>query len=309
MPEGPEIVITTQYLSSKLKNKYITNIKIISGRYTHQTLKGIDLIKNKTWKIININSKGKFIWFELKENNNKLYILNTLGMSGRWDFNKDNSNRIIFNYKKNNNNKDTKSYKLYFTDQRNFGTLEITNDYNILLKKINKLEIDLLKTKISTDNLSVHINKFIEKNKNRKFNTNIVKILMSQEKEKGIGSGIGNYLCSEILYDSKISPHRKLTSLSKNEVNKLSHSIRKILKSAYIYNIIGYMTNFKEFMKNHKKNIKNKIYDNYHPDLKINDKEFIFKVYQQNKDPKGNIIKGETIFNKRTTWWVPKIQK
>lgn len=308
MPEGPEVVITIQYLINNIKNSIITNLNVISGRYTHQDLKGKKLLQNNNYKIINIHSKGKFIWFELQKNNKKLYILNTLGMSGHWGFDKHNSNRVVFTFKKNNND-NAKKYSLYFTDQRNFGTLEITDDYTIVSKKLDKLGIDLLKTKLKTNELSEHIQEFIDKNKTRKFNTNIVKILMSQEKNKGIGSGIGNYLCSEILYDAKISPHRTLISLNIKEVDKLSFSIKKVMKNAYVYNVIGYMKAFDNFMKNHKSDIKKKVYEDYHNDIKINDKEFIFKVYQQDKDLKGNNVKSEIIFNKRTTWWVPKLQK
>ena len=63
MPEGPEVIISTQYLNKKLKNKKITNIKVISGRYTHQKLQGINLLKNKNLSIKKVTSKGKFIWF------------------------------------------------------------------------------------------------------------------------------------------------------------------------------------------------------------------------------------------------------
>ena len=41
-------------------------------------------------------------------------------------------------------------------------------------------------------------------------------------------SGIGNYLKSEILYESKISPHRKLESLSVNDLEVIYHNIKKI---------------------------------------------------------------------------------
>ena len=89
MPEGPEIVITSQYLKTKLKQKKIESIKILSGRYTHQTLKGLNLAKNHCLTIKTIDSKGKFIWFKMTDNDgNDIYLMNTLGMSGHWTFQK-----------------------------------------------------------------------------------------------------------------------------------------------------------------------------------------------------------------------------
>lgn len=51
-----------------------------------------------------INRKGKFLWFEFikKDAKNKFYLMNTLGMDGRWHLNKsDNVNvEILFEDKK-----------------------------------------------------------------------------------------------------------------------------------------------------------------------------------------------------------------
>ena len=38
MPEICEIVITSQYLISKLKNRYITGIHIVAGKYTKKKI-------------------------------------------------------------------------------------------------------------------------------------------------------------------------------------------------------------------------------------------------------------------------------
>ena len=43
MPEIAEVVLTSQYLTTKLKNRYITGIHVTAGKYTHQTLEGKDL--------------------------------------------------------------------------------------------------------------------------------------------------------------------------------------------------------------------------------------------------------------------------
>lgn len=298
MPEGPEIIITTQFLKLKLINAKITSINILSGRYTHQDLKGLNYLKNNYFIIKNIDSKGKFIWFDLEDKNgNNFYLMNTLGMTGSWSFQDSNNIRLKFNIKANNN----KKYSLYFIDQRNFGTLEFIRNSDKLDKKLNKLAPDVLKSNMTIKELKEHIKAYIKKTRK---NLNLVKILMDQE---AIVSGIGNYLVAEILYDAKLSPHRKLDELNDKEINKLVKSIRTIAKSAYYNNSIGYMINFEEFLKKHSKLVDNNKLPDYFPDIKIKSK-FKFKVYRQKKDPYNNEVKKEQIVKGRTIHWVSKIQ-
>lgn len=305
MPEGPEAVIITQYLSTKIKNKEIESIKIISGRYTHQKLKGFDKIKNKyPLKIKNIDSKGKFIWFEMiDKNDNPVYLMNGLGMTGGWSFYEQPNSRLVFHIFDPNKNKIKKYYNLYYTDQRNFGTLQFTNDDSILEAKKRKLAPDILKDNLSDDDIVHLIYDFI---KNSRKDKNIVKSLIDQD---AIVSGIGNYLVAEILYDAKISPYRNLSDLSNAEVKTLAHSIRKLAKYAYYNNTTGYMQGIKEFTKNHSKYIKNQKFPNYHPDIK--GKKFKFKIYKVKSgiDPYGNPIQKNKIIKGRTIYWVPAIQK
>ena len=102
-------------------------------------------------------------------------------------------------------------------------------------------------------------------------------------------SGIGNYLKSEILYESEISPFRVINSLSIKEIEILYTNIIKIANNSY---------------KSGGATIRN--YSN------INSEEgtytFQFKVYQMKKDPLGNIVQKIETKDKRTTHWVPEIQ-
>lgn len=297
MPEGPEVIITTQYLKSKLLGKYILSLDVISGRYTHEKLKGKKLIENERWKIKKINSKGKFIWFELQNDlNDTIYLLNTLGLTGVWSFTSNNNSRVEITVVNSKN----KIYKLYYVDARNFGTIEITDDFQILKSKLDKLAPDVLKTNFDDDSLKKLIKKYAMKHKT----INIVKILINQS---AIVSGIGNYLVAEILYDAKINPHRNLSNLTDPELFDLAKSIRKICKLAYYNNNTGYMKYYEKFMKTHSKKIISGTLPNYHPDI-VGD-NFKFNVYQQKKDPLGNIVARDEIIKGRTIHWVPTLQK
>jgi formamidopyrimidine-DNA glycosylase len=301
MPEGPEIIITTQYLKSKIYKKKLESVKVISGRYTHQELKGLNLIDNAPLTIDEINSMGKFMWIKMTDSKGKvIYMLNTFGMSGRWTFDKNAKCKVKFTIRSKSDV--SKTYDLYFADPRNFGTIEFTSDENVLLKKLDRLAPDVLKTELSDDDLVAMIKQYIKMTKKPK---NIVEVLMGDQ--SAIVSGIGNYLIAEILYDARINPHRTLNDLSDSELKTLAHSMREISKCAYYNNDVGYMEYHKEFMKTHAQKVDSGEFPNYHPDIKI-DKHFRFKVYQKDKDPFGNPVEHEEIIKGRTLHWVKKVQ-
>jgi DNA-formamidopyrimidine glycosylase len=301
MPEGPEIIITSQYLKTKLRTKTIESITVLSGRYTHKKLKGLALTHNVPLTVKSINSKGKFLWFRMIDcHGNDVWMMNTFGLTGRWSFHKESNSRIQFVVNSNTNK--NKKYNLYYIDSRNFGTVEFTDDKQILLSKINKLAPDVLKSDMSDRELVEAIKSYITRSRK---DLNLVKTLMDQQ---AIVSGIGNYLIAEILYDAKLNPHRSLNDLTDRELLTLAHSIRKITKQAYYKNNSGYMTYFKGFMKTHADKIDKNIFPNYHPDIKIKS-PFKFKVYQKQKDPKNNNVLNDEIVKTRTIHWVPAVQK
>ena len=300
MPELCEVVFTAQYLLTKLKNRLITSIEVVSGRYTHEKLIGLDNLVYPL-KILNIDSKGKFLWFELEHKNKKYYAMNTFGLTGHWGFHEENNIRIKITI----NSDIEKEHTLYYTDPRNFGTLKITSNYSDLKDKLDSLGMDLLKTEFTEQQFIKIIN---DLNKTKRKDKKIIEILMAQEKNKGIGSGLGNYLGPEILYRTKLSPHRKMISLTETEIKNLYDSIKYVVKLCYVNNKIGYMEMFKSYVDKHKEGVESGKYPNYHPDVNIGNDEFKFNVYQQEKDPLGNEVKKSSIVGERTTYWVPSVQ-
>jgi len=300
MPEVCEIVITTNVLNHILKNGILEKFKIISGRYTHNKLSELKLLKKKNLKFIECNSKGKFLWITMKSDSEYIYILNTFGLTGFWNFEKTNNSRISITII----NRYDKKIKLYYNDQRNFGTFNITNNINILNKKLNQLAYDLLKTDFDYKKFNGWIEKFNEKKNHQKMK--IVQILLNQNKNDGIGSGIGNYLVCEILYKAKISPYRTICSLNKDEIKKLCFSIKYLLKLAYLKNPTEYMD--KKFVQINNKLIKKGKVPIYHKNVKLKNEKFQFLVYRQKKDPYNNKVIADKIINGRKTYWSPKIQ-
>lgn len=310
MPEVCEILMTKDYLLSKIKNRLINSIEILAGKYKKgtQILKGLELATTQLpLKINNIGSKGKFLWMELisQKTNNTIYLMNTFGLTGHWSFHSNSNDRIKFIL---SNDDNTKKYTLLWQDQLNFGTLQFTSQLNILKDKLDDLADDYLTTDFTDDQFHDKFTKFTsKKNKGDVF---LYEFLMGQTNKNGIGSGIGNYLMPEILYNAKLSPFRKLKTLSKNDIHKLAKSIKYITKLCYVNNKTGYMVQFGDYVDKHKEDIKNKKLPNYHPDIDIPDNvEFKFNVYRQKKDQLGNIVKEDLSKSERTIYWVPEIQQ
>ena len=270
MPEGPEVKYLIEHVLNKYIGKSLLDVKIKSGRYkNHKSPENFkSFVKQLPLKCLDIYKKGKVIFF-IFENN--WFLISKLGMTGWWysDNNEPkwrdaNTKNVIFGFK----NTD----ELYFSDFRNFGTITVSQDQILINNELEKLAPDIsnIKTKF-TD-----ITKLIEKNKeSEKY---IEDVLIDQ---KTIISGIGNYLKSEILYQAKISPIRKLVSISLDEwltIFKIGQRIcKKMLKTLIEQDDEKYMNTM--------------------------------KVYQKEIDPLGNKIHRRTTKQGRTTFYVPSIQK
>ena len=98
--------------------------------------------------------------------------------------------------------------------------------------------------------------------------------------------GLGNYLKSEILYESKISPHRLLKDIGEKEKLLLFKKIKKISNKFYIEG-----SSYKTSLNNIEL---------------INNENF--KVYKLKKDINNYNVIRETTKDKRTSFWVNEIQ-
>ena len=320
MPEVVEVCLTALWLNDKIAGKQLTSITIMGGRYARHSLKGLIYVnKSKPFKINKIDSKGKFLWFELTGNDNeKYYILNRFGLEGEWGFTQQEHSGLQFTITDNYG----KEINLYFTDSRNFGTVEIVNNKKNLDDELRKMGPDLLKIPFTKQDFYKRLGDYVTRKTDNivkaRGDKKIIKVLMNQTASGGIGCGLGNYLSVEILYDCKISPHKTIREIYRDEqlAYKLADSIKYVVKSSYLNADIGYFEHLDKgmisFVDELRKEInENKNYiNNYHPDV-ILDKntKFSFKVYRQKKDPYGNPIQADKIITGRTTYWSPTIQK
>ncbi len=89
MPEVSEVALTAEILNKNLKGAIILDVTFESGRYTKtkpiNTNPFLDEIKQSTFKVSKVDSIGKFIWFDLvdeQDNTKHWYVWNTLGLTG-----------------------------------------------------------------------------------------------------------------------------------------------------------------------------------------------------------------------------------
>jgi formamidopyrimidine-DNA glycosylase len=306
MPEICEVCIMSQFLSHTVLNKNIINIEILGGRYLKKDFDGFNEFKQcLPLKITKIDSKGKLMWFELLDNNNNVfYLINTFGLSGIWNFAKLNHSNILLKISSDSNND---NLSLYYIDPCSFGTFKFIKNINEFNKKIDSIGFDLLKNNFSDNFYCNNIEHFINKNKTNG-NKKIINVLFDQTKN-GIGSGLGNYLITEILYKSKLSPYRQMNSLSIDEIIYLAYNIKYTLKLCYLKNNTSYLININDFLILHSEMVDIDVLPEFHREINIKKGDFFkFNIYKKEVDPNNYIIKTEEIIKGRTTYWVPQIQ-
>ena len=211
MPELPEVETVKKALLKKLQNKKILNIKILySNIFENQDVEEVkSLIKNQT--INNIERKGKWLIFCLDD----YYLLSHLRMEGKYIFKPLNScfekhEHVSFIFE---------DEELRYKDTRKFGRM-------YLLKKdeLNKFLTSKLGYEPWDKNLTIAYLKENLKNK-----TLPIKTLLLDQK---LIAGIGNIYADEILFLSKINPHRKGKSLNDEELEKIIENTKKVLEQA-----------------------------------------------------------------------------
>lgn len=196
-------------------------VKVLGGRYqfltdeinnTNKKLPGLlEIAHDLPVKILNINCKGKFIYWELE---NEWFLWNTLGMTGEWSKAQGKHCTALF---------DLGSQIIYFNDTRHFGTLKFVKSRELLNKKLNSIGPDMLSNPPGLENF-----KKIILNRGNK---SLAESLMDQR----IISGVGNYVKAESLYKAKLSPWRRSGSLLDAEIKNLYRSIIQTLEESYFH--------------------------------------------------------------------------
>jgi formamidopyrimidine-DNA glycosylase len=140
--------------------------------------------------------------------------------------NKKQKTSFYYSIKKNDSKHDhislyfNKGFKLIYNDVRKFGFLKILKSENIYkCKHLKFLGPEPLTKKFNLN----YMKKYLLNKK-----TNIKNLLMNQK----FVAGLGNIYCNEILFLSKINPHRIAGNIKKKELNEIIKNTKKILKKS-----------------------------------------------------------------------------
>lgn len=213
MPELPEVETVRKQLLNHLKNKTIKSINIIHNNvFENQDINKIkEEIKNQT--INDIKRRGKWLIFELDNYN----LLSHLRMEGKYLYRNinDEINKhelIIFNI--------DDAFELRYKDTRKFGKMYLIKKEDLEKNSpLTKLGLEPWDKKLTTKYLKEKL-----KNKSLPIKTTLL--------DQTIITGIGNIYANEILFLSKINPHKKSKELNNKELESIIENTKKVLEKA-----------------------------------------------------------------------------
>lgn len=213
MPEVAEVRRYVDQLNKEYGGHTLKGVEVVGGRFEKDENDGRGLgfeLLHFPVKNVNINSKGKFMWWTMDEIH-PIHFFITLGMSGSFGkLNKHSALKFIFD-----------NGEVYFNDIRHFGTFKIVYENSDLIKKLKSLGWDPLQNPIMPSDV-------IPTLRARQTDT-IGEALMDQ----GVFAGVGNYIRSEALYAAKIHPNKQIWGLSDEDIKRLCIAISDIAQEAY----------------------------------------------------------------------------
>ena len=247
MPELPEVETVVRELKKPLTNQTIKDIKRVRAKSLSFS-DGLTLKKLKGLKILNLTRKGKAIIINLSKD---ISLLIHLKMTGQLIYiphsfsvipDSDPESISIKNFTRLNLGHPTADFinsmpskhtrvifklsqgVLYFNDQRLFGWIKAMSTKKVAENSfIKNLGLDALSKSFTADVLQQIIKK--------RPKSPIKSVILDQSNI----AGIGNIYASESLFLAGIRPNRKTGTLNKNEVKKLTSSIKQILKKGIRY--------------------------------------------------------------------------
>ena len=215
MPELPEVETVRRALSDQIVGHKIIDVEI---RYNNIIDDDIVEFKNNIIdkKIISLSRLGKYLIINFIDG----AIISHLRMEGKYFYLAnasafDKHTHVIFHL--------SNGYMLLYNDVRKFGRMTYRAKEDIYTTfPLKNVGVDpVLAQNINVDDIYGKI---------RMRKTPIKTVLLSQE----IISGLGNIYVDEVLYSSKINPHRLSNSITKDEVRIIIEESIRILNLAIL---------------------------------------------------------------------------
>ena len=248
-----------------------------TGRYGSNPPDGFGQTKSQGPLLIkDIRVIGKFMWWELETaQKTKAFFHVTYGMSGQWSRTQTKHASFFVEF---SDPARTEHQRIFFNDQRRFGTLKFVLDEKQHEKKLKSLGPDVLQD----SSLSPEI---FAKRILMKPNRTIAEALMDQT----CISGIGNYLRAEILFECGVNPWKSVVEVSASEYVKLCEASQNISRKSY-----------------ESQGASIKTYRNVRGEK--GSAQFYFKVYAQERCPNKHTISRRKDANGRMVHWCNSCQ-
>ena len=208
MPELPEVETVRLGLDRHASGKIIKSLAVLHNRATNpNSIAPLNSIIGS--KILGVNRRGKFLWFEL---NREVVLVAHLGMSGQFQFKKQGSaplphTRALLNLGKSD---------LHFIDQRTFGWLSVEETIEGIPSSARHIALDPFDPRFDLDSV-------IEKYLYRK--TEVKKVLLNQE----VMSGVGNIYADEALWYARINPMQSCEKLNSTQIKNIITAAKKVM--------------------------------------------------------------------------------
>src|SRR3989344_4622029 len=235
MPELPEVETIRRDLEGKIVRKKIADVEVLAKKIVKTNLKEFsEVLKGNQFS--KIDRRGKLLIFKLKNHRGSTsmgekFLLVHLKMTGQLIYRYDHKTiagghnlpknigelpnkftHLIFSF--------SDKSKLFYNDMRRFGYMKIVDQAERDRILTENFGIDAIDEKFT---LAV-FKKILEKKKGA-----IAKAALLDQISI---AGIGNIYADEVLFDSKILPNRKVSTLKSDEIKKMYQSIKKVLKHA-----------------------------------------------------------------------------
>jgi formamidopyrimidine-DNA glycosylase len=210
MPELPDVEAVIKRIKRRMSGRYIRKISILDKSLVTGT--ALKPILGK--KIVHIWRRGKYLLFSLDNNHTLVIHLRMTGnlVMARAKDEIDVHTRLILHL---DDERDVR-----FIDQRRLGKLYII--YNMNFQNIPGLK-QMGPEPLSKDFM---LREFIDRLHER---TGGIKSLIMNQR---FIAGIGNIYGDEILFQSRIKPLRKASHLTREQVQRLYFTMRKVLSKA-----------------------------------------------------------------------------
>ena len=217
MPELPEAKRSAAQLHKRLENAILYGFLMGSVKAKPEDTERLAAFL--PCKIVRVFSRGKKVIFHLNNGVDTMYIVSSLGMTGKWMYRQTNNTVAVLDVVLST---EERRY-VYFDDQRHFGGIKIASGEEGLAKALEKVGYDWLQ-----DDFPVEF--FLSILFSGQYNKiTIANFLMQQ----GIFAGVGNYLKSEILYCAKVMPTRRIGTLSREEGATIYYMAKYIMQESY----------------------------------------------------------------------------